>query len=232
MYYFALLGTTFAPSKALTKVAMDICNAHIEIFYYLRKTLFGMGITQQIAVFFILASIPISSDAQIATDEQRKSLESEFDAVAREWHDISSTMDNYEGLAQYCSSPEYQTLVLASIRKIHHFDSLIMDKLQQPGFVHDNVREEKRTLKSIEEFESEYGIPSFLEHLKDECNARHDIEKHRKETVNEVGSESYSGQVYLVELELYKYIHHIDNRLSHIEKHLHRIHIDDVNGPE
>ena len=183
------------------------------------------------ALFIALSTISQLSFSQSASDDEKKSLEKEFDEVAQQWHDISKIIDNYEGLAEYCKSPNFKNQVLLSLRRIHHFDSLIMDKIQSPSFVHENEKEEKKTLKSIEEFESEYRIPSFLEHLQDECDARHDIEKNRKNTANEIGSESYSGQVYLVELELYKYIHHIDKRLEHIEKHLHKIHIDDISGP-
>ena len=168
--------------------------------------------------------------SQSVTREEKESLEKEFDAVAQEWHDLASQIDNYEGLANYCTNPEFERKVIASIGKIHHFDSLIIDRLKDPSFIHENAKEEKKTLTSIEEFESEYRTPNFVRHLKDECKARHEIEKDRKKTANELGAESYSGQVYLVELELYKYIHHIDKRLLHIEKHLHKIHIDDVSG--
>lgn len=180
----------------------------------------------KIAILFTLFSTPFLSFAQ----SDKESLEKEFDEIAKEWHGLSKVIDNYEGLAEYCSDNGFKDQVVVSIRKIHHFDSLIMDKLQEPNFIHDNAREEKKTLQSIEEFESEYRLPSFISHLQSECQARHDIEKDRKNTANEIGSESYSGQVYLVELELYKYIHHIDKRLEHIEKHLHKIHIDDVKG--
>jgi len=184
----------------------------------------------KITFFFVLSAISYLSLAQTATLEEKESLEEEFDTVAKEWHFLSKVIDNYEGLAEYCSSPELKGQVITSIRKIHHYDSLIMDKINSPGFVHENDREEKKTLKSIEEFEGEYRIPSFLEHLNDECNARHDTEKDWKKIANEIGAESYSGQVYLIQLELYKYIHHIDKRLDHIEKHLHKIHIDYVSG--
>ncbi len=202
----------------------------INFLKYLCETLYGVRATKIIAFIIALSGISCISLAQNATTEQKESLEKEFDAVAQEWHTLSEIIDNYEGLAEYCGSADFKKQVITSIRKIHHFDSLIMDKIQAPSFVHENAHEEKKTLKSIEEFESEYRIPSFIEHLKDECDARHDIEKGRKKTANEIGAESYSGQVYLIELELYKYIHHIDKRLDHIEKHLHKIHIDDISG--
>ena len=184
----------------------------------------------KIAFSFVLSTISYLSLAQIVTVEEKESLEEEFDTVANEWYVLSKVIDNYKGLAEYCGSSELKGQVITSIRKIHHFDSLIMDKINSPSFVHENAREERKTLKSIEEFEGEYRIPNFLEHLNDECNARHDIEKDREKLANEIGAKSYSGQVYLIELELYKYIHHIDKRLDHIEKHLHKIHIDDVSG--
>ncbi len=206
-------------------------NYNINYLGYFCQTLFRMRTALKIAFFFVLYSTYYPSIAQNANQQEKESLEKEFDGVAQEWHTLSRMIDNYEGLTEYCRSHEFKNQVITSIMKIHHFDSLIIDKLRAPSFVHDNVKEEKKTLESIEEFESKYRISSFIKHLQDECDARHDIEKNRKKTANEIGSESYSGQVYLVEIELYKYIHHIDKRLEHIEKHLHKIHIDDVNGP-
>lgn len=203
---------------------------YIKYLRYLCETIFRVRTVQKITFFLALSTISFLSLAQTATLEEKESLEKEFDKVAQEWHTISKVIDNYEGLAEYCGSAQFKKDVVTSIGKVHHFDSLIMDKIQAPSFVHENAKEERKTLKSIEEFESEYRIPSFIEHLKSECDARHDIEKDRENTANEIGAESYSGQVYLIELELYKYIHHIDKRLDHIEKHLHKIHIDDISG--
>jgi len=203
--------------------------AIFKFLTYFRQTFNEMRTTLRYSLLFIFPLLFSFSYAQ--TDQSDKeSLEKEFDAVAKEWHQLSEKIDNYDGLGDYCTNDAFKNQVLASIQRIHHFDSLIMDKLKSPTFVHENLREERKTLKNVEEFESEYSIPSFVKHLKKECHDRHEIEKNRKKTLNEVGSESYSGQVYLVELELYKYIHHIDKRLLHIEKHLHKVHIDDVRG--
>lgn len=206
-------------------------NILLRLLVYFCQTSFRMRNTLKIGILLTIScfTLPVLGQ-KVVSQADKESLEKEFDAVAQEWHDIAAQIDNYEGLAEYCTNPDFEQRVVVSIRKIHHFDSLIMDRLKDPSFIHDNEREERKTLKNIEEFESEYRLPNFMSHLKSECDARHDIEKNRKNTVNELGSESYSGQVYLVELELYKYIHHIDKRLKHIEKHLHKIHIDDVTG--
>ncbi len=72
----------------------------------------------KITFFFVLSAISYLSLAQIATLEEKESLEEEFDTVAKEWHFLSKVIDNYEGLTEYCSSSELKGQVITSIRKI------------------------------------------------------------------------------------------------------------------
>ncbi|MEQ9425692.1 MAG: hypothetical protein RJQ09_14810 [Cyclobacteriaceae bacterium] len=197
----------------------------IQNFGYFYKTPLQMrGRFVALILCITLFSSSIPSYSQSETDN----LEARFDEVAGKWHNVAKELDNYRGLTTYCTTPEYKEEVLNLLAEIHHFDSLIMDKFQEPSYVHKNRKEERKTLQSIEEFEGEYSLPNFVNRLDYECKERHEVEKDRKKTANEIGSESYSGQKLLVELELYKYIHHVDNRLDHIEKHLHNLHIDEV----
>ncbi|MDA1121343.1 MAG: hypothetical protein O2887_12780 [Bacteroidetes bacterium] len=176
--------------------------------------------------FFLLTSF-LSIGQTKDMSQTKEAIEAKFDQIAAHWNLLSAELDNYEGLSAYCTSNEYRMEVLVVLNEIHHFDSLIMDKVKAPNFKHENQREERKTLQNIAEFESEYSLKNFVEKLSQECEDRKDIEKHKKETINEIGSDSYGGQKLVVELDLYKFIHHVTKRLDHIETHLHRLHIDE-----
>ena len=56
-----------------------------------------------------------------------------------------------------------------------------------------------------------------------ECKAMREIESHSEETANDVGINSYSGQVYLLETELFKYVKHVTARVDKIRLHVHHL---------
>ena len=59
--------------------------------------------------------------------------------------------------------------------------------------------------------------------MNSECTAAKMIEKDADDTRNEVGQTSYSGQVYVLETELFKYVHHVTQRVDKIRQHVHHL---------
>jgi len=194
-----------------------------QFFRYVCKT---VNVMQTSLIRFIFGTFFLLTSF-LSIGQTKEEIEKKFDQIAEHWNLLSAELDNYEGLSAYCTSNEYRMEVLVVLHEIHHFDSLIMDKVNAPDFKHENKREERKTLDNIAEFESEYSLKNFVKKLSQECEDRKDIEKHKKVTMNEIGYDSYGGQKLVVELDLYKFIHHVTKRLDHIETHLHRLHIDE-----
>lgn len=167
--------------------------------------------------------------AQDTDKSQELSLEQEFDQLVTEWEALSEDLSTYSGLKSYCTIDAYKANVINTLGIIHHYDSLVLQIITDPAemaLLED--KEQKATLKEIEKFESEYSTTAFMIKLKDECKFRRDIEHDKKYSKNDIGANSYDGQILLLETDLRKYIKHIDSRVEHIDNHVHKLHIDDV----
>ncbi|MEP4134481.1 MAG: hypothetical protein ABJL71_07650, partial [Cyclobacteriaceae bacterium] len=86
-------------------------------------------------------------------------------------------------------------------------------------------RKISKAIKDIEKFEEGYSMKKFVHFLHQECKDQKEIEKNAEDLKSEIGSESYSGQIYILEIELNKYIKHITQRVDHIRKHVHHLHV-------
>ena len=163
------------------------------------------------------------------SNEQELSLEQEFDKLVQEWESLSAELSTYSGLKSYCTIDAYKANVINTLGIIHHYDSLVLEIITDPTEVALlDDKEQKATLKEIEKFESEYSTTAFMVKLQEECKFRRDIEHDKKYSVNDIGANSYDGQILLLETDLRKYIKHIDSRVEHIDQHVHKLHIDAV----
>lgn len=183
----------------------------------------------KLILFLSLTFIGTVLYAQDATEEQKMSLEQEFDDLVTEWETLSADLSTYSGLKSYCTIDAYRANVVSTLGVIHHYDSLVLEIITDPtemALLDD--KEQKATRKEIEKFENEYSTTAFMIKLKDECKFRREIEHDKKYSKNDIGANSYDGQILLLETDLKKYIKHIDSRVEHIDKHVHKLHIDDV----
>lgn len=150
---------------------------------------------------------------------QGETVTKKIDELTTNWDIESKSLNSYEGLTKFCTDTQYRTHLIELLGSIHHYDSMMYERLVQASRRSDD-KEINKTLKDIRDFEGKYSMKAFVHFLHTECNDRADIEKHAKELRSEVGSESYSGQIYLVEIELNKYIKHITSRMDNIRKHI------------
>lgn len=148
-----------------------------------------------------------------------------FDDLVTRWDLLASDLGSYEGLNRYCTEKEYQDNVISILEDIHHYDSVLYDAIARKARFSNNS-EMKKTLKQIEEFETEFKGPSFMKKLHDECVGRREIEKSRSETKNDIGMNSYDGQVMVLEADLHKYVIHITKLMDHIKDHVHHLNIE------
>lgn len=157
--------------------------------------------------------------------EEEENVVARFDDIVTRWDLLSTELGSYEGLNKYCSQREYQENVITILNDIHHYDSLLYDKLSRKARF-DKSHELKKTLTQIEQFEDEFKSPNFIKKLHDECSGRREIEKSSKVSRNDIGENSYDGQVLILEADLRKYIVHITKLVDHIKEHVHHLHVE------
>ncbi len=154
-------------------------------------------------------------------------IEQQYANLTDQWLELSEILQSYEGLSAFCKTPELRDYSLDILSQLHHYDSVVLEFLHEPDT--ETVigsKEYRRSLKDIEKFENDYDNRSFMAFLRNSCIARNELEKDKEELVNGYGSDSYDGQVLVLENELGKFMRHLDRRIVHIEKHLHLIHPD------
>ena len=161
----------------------------------------------------------------VLAQEEEENVVAKFDELVTRWDLLSADLGSYEGLNKYCTQKQYQEDVLKILNEIHHYDSLLYDRVSRKARF-DKSHELKKTLQQIEEFEEEYKSPSFIKKLHDECVGRREIEKDSKELRSDIGTNSYDGQVLILEADLHKYIVHITKLVDHIKEHNHHLHIE------
>ena len=160
-----------------------------------------------------------------AQEEYTGNLANDYALLDAEWHDIARNLDNYDGFQKYCSHKEYKAQVLTTLRHIHHLDSLIMDRLNDPTYIMDE-KERQKTLKEISKFETNYKAQSFIKTLNRECKEHREIEHEKKASKHDFGENSYDGQKYILEVELGKFVKKITVLLDHIDKHVHHLNLE------
>lgn len=163
----------------------------------------------------------------LITRSQDYTIEDKYDRLTENWLEVSAELKNYAGLSTFCVSEEFRDYTTTILKEMHHYDSVVMDFLKEPGAEElIGHHEYKATLKEIGQFEEEYGIKSFMNFLRESCVTRNDLEKNKADLKNEVGMYSYDGQIVVLETDIHRFLKHIDKRVVSIDKHLHKIHPD------
>ncbi len=156
--------------------------------------------------------------------DENESLGKIIDDLTYAWDLESDELDDYAGMMKFCGQKEYRLEIIGMLQDIHHYDSVLLDKLNK-AFRFSKDRELKRTLKDISKFEEEYSMKEFIAFLYDECQGISELEKNRDDLEDEIAQESYDGRRYVIETEMAKYIHHITKRVDLIREHVHHLHI-------
>lgn len=167
----------------------------------------------------------LCSEGVVLAQQGEENVVEKFDDLVTRWDLLSADLGSYEGLNKYCTQRQYQEDVLKILNEIHHYDSLLYDRVSKKARFNKS-HELKKTLQQIEEFEEEYKSPSFISKLHDECVGRREIEKDSKELRSDIAMNSYDGQVLILEADLHKYIVHITKLVDHIKEHIHHLHIE------
>ena len=174
-------------------------------------------------ILFVLTACLLSFGSFAQTDST--SLLAHIDEVTTKWNEISTDMSKYRGLQEYCRNRNYKAVVLETLNNIHHYDTVIYNVLVKKKRFSDN-KEIEHALKDIKKFETKYHPKKLVSFLHEECKFRRDIEKDKKESKSSFGSDSYDGQITILETELGKYVKHVTKLVAHINKHSHHLHLE------
>ncbi len=175
-------------------------------------------------ILLLLLTLSFSEAISQSTD---KLLEDRFDEIAGDWLQKSGQLKTYKGINEYCINPEYRKSVNETLHLIHKYDSIILSKITDPtAYLSSNQKEEKKTLKHLQELEEIYSVVNFIEQMRSTCLFRNDIEKNSDNLKNGIAEESYDGKILILETELRNYLVKIDKLILRIDDHLHLLHID------
>ncbi len=187
-----------------------------------------MHFKQSVYIFFGFLAILCLPSLSYAQDEE-ENLTEKFDDVSYRWDLIAEMLEEYSGLNAYCKVDSFRIEVISVLNDIHHYDTLIYRRLVQLSY-YENNHEIKKTLEQIKQFEKEFSAAKFIHHLNAECKDSREIEHNKKNTLGNIGDESYSGQILNVQNAAYRYIHHITKLVDHIRDHVHHLHVDDISA--
>ena len=171
---------------------------------------------------YVLGILVFTATMGFGQIEEDRRLDDIIDDITYAWDLESSNLRTYKGLLRICHSQSYKDSIVSLLNDIHHYDTILYDVLTKLArTTHD--REVKQTLKEIKRFEEEYNTNNFIHFMHGECEASDLLEKDYEELKNGVAENSYSGQVRVLETELYKYVKNVTGRVDQIRYHVHHI---------
>ena len=177
-------------------------------------------------VFFLLICVVFLNKGQTqenikAPVEDTLTVVQHLDQLTLLWDVESIELKTYQGLRKFCRSTAYRNSITEMLESMHHYDSVLYDMaIEASKQKHAHM---KHLIHELESFESHYGVKQFMNHLKEECTAQSDLERHKKDYKKDNGDESYDSKVYVVELELQKYVKHLTHRIDRLDKHVHHL---------
>lgn len=164
---------------------------------------------------FMLLVLVLSAHAQSTIEV--------FDKLTYQWDSEAERLSTYEGLLAFCSNDDYRYATIDILKGIHHYDSLLYKSLLQARRRDRNNHNINKTIKEIEDFERDYTTKNFIHFLHGDCNKSTSLEQHSSELRKGSGEGSYDNQVYVLEVELGRYVHHVTKKVDHIRRLTHHL---------
>ena len=173
-------------------------------------------------VFILSILIPLAH--RLSAQGQEESIGETVDRISYTWDTESIALEKYSTLRKFCQDAGYRKSVFELLNEIHHYDSVLYHQAKLAQARSSN-KEINKLLKEIEGFEEKYSPKSFIHFLKQECDSQKELEKNKKDLNTASGEESLDAQIYVIEVELHRFIKHLTKRIDHIRKHIHHLHI-------
>lgn len=168
--------------------------------------------------------IALSALTFFTVQAQEETLGEKITELSSNWDLTVVNLNSYSGLSKFCKDQTYRSEIITLLGDIHHYDSVLYDRLVKASRVSDD-KEIKKALDQIKKFEENYSMKTFIHFLHDECRGRSELERNANDSRANTGDESYDSQVYLIEIELNKFIKQITKRVDHVKKHVEHLRI-------
>lgn len=145
------------------------------------------------------------------------------DEVTFDWDQKAEILSTYPGLIEFCKNPSFRESSISTLNKIHHYDTLIYNKITQSRTSKQkHKREVNKTINDILDFENEYTTYNFIKFLQSDCKASKYLESHKTD-YDGFGVDSYDGKLLVLEVELQRFVHQITRRVDKIRVHVHKL---------
>lgn len=156
--------------------------------------------------------------------QTEETLGEAIDRISYKWDAEAITLETYAGLTSFCKDVDYRTSIIDLMNEIHHYDSVLYEKAKVAK-ARSNDHEIDKLIKDIESFEDKYSFKNFVHFLKVECDGQKNLEKNKTDLKTAMGEESLDGQIYVIEVEMQRYVKHLTKRVDLVRKHVHHLHI-------
>jgi hypothetical protein len=174
--------------------------------------------------WLIVVSSILTNVIVLQADAQDESLGEMVDRVTYAWDTESIDLETYSGLTKFCQDVSYRSSIIELMNEIHHLDSMLYEKAKLAQS-RSSDKEIAKLIKEIENFEAKFSPRNFIHFLKEECDSEKELEKNREDLTTAMGEESADAQIYVIEVELHRYIKHLTKKVDHIRNHVHHLHI-------
>lgn len=174
--------------------------------------------------FLIITSIWLAGTVQ-AQDYGVRSIEDEYRFVTEKWLEVSDNLKEYEGLSDYCNNEDYQRFTMEILTLLHEYNDVVYEILTDPYTdKYSSQQEYAKILKDIKKFESKEVREAFKEFMDDNCAFLGDLEADKNHLTKRSTRYSFSGQLYVMETMIYRFLKRIDKRVVSIDDSIHLIH--------
>ncbi|MFY0690040.1 MAG: hypothetical protein JXQ90_22905 [Cyclobacteriaceae bacterium] len=173
-------------------------------------------------LFLIIVGLIALNGSSIA--QESVSVGRTLDQLTFTWDNEAISLSTYEGLRKFCQDETYRVDVIQLLNEIHHYDSILYQRALVAK-TKSSDREIVKLIHEIESFEEEYSSKKFIHFLHQECNAQKSLEKDSDNLKRDIGQDSYDSQVYLIEVEIQRYVKHVTKRVDSIKKHINHLHV-------
>lgn len=146
-----------------------------------------------------------------------------FDDLTYQWDKEAEKLSTYDGLLEFCQNDDYRYATIDILRGIHHYDSVLYKNLKVAQRRDRHNHDINKTIKEIENFERNYTTKNFIHFLHGDCDRSTELEKQSTALRKDSGEGSYDNQVYVLEVELGRYVHHVTKKVDQIRNLTHHL---------
>ena len=154
------------------------------------------------------------SDVQASLDTETIIIK-----LSDNWNEKMLVMADYEELKTFCSSDAERELIFNLLDEIHYHHNQLEKELKTTSYNHSR-RVIKRILRHMDKLEQKYHPEEFSTFFSEQCALQTKVEGKADKYSQGFGTHSYSGVVYVQEVQTYRYLKRMTRRIERIKDHV------------